>query len=706
MAFTEAGSTQKSGNSCLNFDSADQINWQQANLQYFLGALTLIKHKINRLIALQNGAEAFSEPASVDLMAIADQMQVPPALESLYQKLSLSPFEANILLLCAGRVVHPDFPNLFALAHQNAEQTYPTFQLALKIFPDSHWQALTPNAPLRRWQLVQLAPGEDIAQARLQIDESILHYLLGESYRDALLQEVIEPFTLPSAARTLQPSHQAIADQMAALFSAGATAKVQLCGAELEQKWAIAAAVSQHLNQPLYVLSDQAIPQQLSDLKGFIRRWQRWVTLSPSILFIDADQQTLPVEGSASVSLLDRLVQTLDAPLILSTYQRRYVPQCALVSFDVLRLGYQEQLALWQTALGSATPELKGQLHRVVSQFNLSPATIAAAGISVQAEPVESSADQGAMKDIPLADRLWQFCRLQARPQLDNLAQRIDTTATWDDLVLPEREKSVLQAIATQVQQRARVYQEWGFANKSQRGLGISVLFAGQSGTGKTMAAEVLAKQFKLDLFRVDLSTVVSKYIGETEKNLRRIFDAAEAGGAVLLFDEADALFGKRTEAKDSHDRHANVEVSYLLQRMESYQGLAILTTNFKKSLDQAFIRRIRFIVDFPFPDREARTEIWRRIFPPQTPTQGLKPDKLGNLSVAGGNIRTIALNAAFLAAAAGEPVQMSHLLQATQQEYFKLERTLTSAETSGWLTKEQESTHSFKFSSSWSKLK
>jgi SpoVK/Ycf46/Vps4 family AAA+-type ATPase len=200
------------------------------------------------------------------------------------------------------------------------------------------------------------------------------------------------------------------------------------------------------------------------------------------------------------------------------------------------------------------------------------------------------------------------------------------------------------------------------------------------------MAAEVLAHELQLDLYRIDLSSVVSKYIGETEKNLRRIFDAAESGGAILLFDEADALFGKRSEVKDSHDRHANVEVSYLLQRMEAYQGLAILTTNLKDSLDQAFLRRIRFVVSVPFPDIKARAEIWRRIFPNQTPRQDLDMDKLAKLNVSGGNIRNIALNAAFLAADAKESVMMKHILQAARSEYLKLERVLTDAEVKGWV--------------------
>jgi SpoVK/Ycf46/Vps4 family AAA+-type ATPase len=243
-----------------------------------------------------------------------------------------------------------------------------------------------------------------------------------------------------------------------------------------------------------------------------------------------------------------------------------------------------------------------------------------------------------------------------------------------------------LRQIGAQVKHRLTVYQKWGFANKGARGLGISALFAGESGTGKTMAAEVLANDLHLDLYRIDLSAVVSKYIGETEKNLGRVFDAAEDGGAILLFDEADALFGKRGEVRDSHDRYANIEVSYLLQRMEAYRGLAILTTNMKSGLDRAFQRRLRFVVQFPFPDQQEREAIWRAIFPPAMPIDGIDCAKLAKLSEAGGNIRNIALNAAFLAAEDGAAIAMSHLLQAAHGEAAKGDRAISDAEIRGWV--------------------
>jgi len=252
--------------------------------------------------------------------------------------------------------------------------------------------------------------------------------------------------------------------------------------------------------------------------------------------------------------------------------------------------------------------------------------------------------------------------------------------------VLADAQKQILRQLAAQARYRMTVYESWGFAEKGRRGLGISALFSGASGTGKTLAAEVLARELELDLYRIDLSGVVSKYIGETEKNLKQVFDAAEEGGVLLLFDEADALFGKRSEVKDSHDRYANIEVGYLLQRMENFQGLAILTTNLKSSLDKSFQRRLRFTVDFPFPDAAQREAIWQRVFPSRTPLKNVNPKLLAQLNMTGGSIRNIALNSAFLAAEAHGAVAMEHLLQAARLEAIKIERPLSDTETRGWV--------------------
>ena len=315
---------------------------------------------------------------------------------------------------------------------------------------------------------------------------------------------------------------------------------------------------------------------------------------------------------------------------------------------DVPRLPPAEQRAIWEAALGERADGAERRRRR--ARRALRPRAARDRG-RVRRRHVagERELEPRALGVVPSAR-----APAARRPRPADRAAAPD----WDDLVLPEAELAVLREIELHVRGRARVYEEWGFARKSARGLGISALFAGASGTGKTMAAEVLARELRLDLYRIDLSQVVSKYIGETEKNLRRVFDAAEAGGAILLFDEADALFGKRSEVKDSHDRYANIEVSYLLQRMEAYRGLAILTTNQRDALDDAFLRRIRFVVALPVPRRTASAprsgggSSRRRRRPSE-----LDDDALAELSLAGGNIRNIALCAAFLAADEGEPV-------------------------------------------------
>jgi SpoVK/Ycf46/Vps4 family AAA+-type ATPase len=364
--------------------------------------------------------------------------------------------------------------------------------------------------------------------------------------------------------------------------------------------------------------------------------------------------------------------------LIIAGRERMPLSERGSISFEVSKPTALEQVGLWRQILQKEN--LHGQIASLVSQFNLS-----AAAINTVCDETAARRDGGSAED-DFGLILWDVCLKQSRRRMDELAQRINSNATWDDLVLPEAPRQSLTEMAAQVRQRLKVYETWGFGVRISRGLGITALLVGPSGTGKTMAAEVLANELRLDLYRIDLSQVVSKYIGETEKNLRKVFDAAEDGGAVLLFDEADALFGKRSEVKDSHDRYANIEVSYLLQRMEDYRGLAILTTNNKEAIDTSFMRRIRFIIQFSFPGVDQRKEIWRRIFPPATPTAGLDMDKLARLNVSGGNIKNIALYAAFLAAEAGEPVGMSHLLRGARVEYAKLEKSLTDSEIKGWV--------------------
>lgn len=647
-------------------------NWLTANQRYLTAALAVVRSAVARSVGLSDWVEDEGQLRR-SLQEAKTALPALSALERMSRLFGLSPFEQDVLLLCAGMELDTRFVRLCALTQADPQRAYPTFSLALSALPNPHWDALTPTAALRHHHLIEVGQGTALTLSPLRIDERILHYLTGTQYLDMRLFSLVERL---HESDDLVPSQQRQVEQIEAVLSDGLRAEpplmIQLCGSETRVKRSLAVQTCERLHLKLWRISAQAVPTLPVELEQFCRLWARETLLNASVLLLDCDQ----IESdSASFSRLTQLIERVPSLLFLSCRERLPLPQRPVMHLEVHKPTAAEQRLTWQTALPAGLSfEQSHPIQALVSQFNLNTTTIHAI-----CSEIKASAHQ------PCFQSLWNACRMQARPRLDELAQRIEPSADWQDLVLPAAQMQILQAAAAHVGQRSRVYEQWGFAAKGNRGLGISALFAGASGTGKTLAAEVLSQRLRLDLYRVDLSSVVSKYIGETEKNLRRVFDAATEGGVILLFDEADALFGKRSEVKDSRDRYANIEVSYLLQRMECYPGLAILTTNLKSALDTAFLRRIRFVVQFPFPDAIQRAEIWRRIFPAATPTQDLDPIKLAQLNIAGGNIRNVALNAAFLAADAGEPVQMQHILQAARTEYAKLEKTLTESEIGGW---------------------
>jgi AAA+ superfamily predicted ATPase len=433
---------------------------------------------------------------------------------------------------------------------------------------------------------------------------------------------------------------------------------IELVGPNGASKQVVARRAAAALGLQAQRLPAELIPADFGEFDTLLRLWEREQRLLPLSIYIDAADADGAAAGAAS-SPLNRFLTRVEGLAFLDLPESRPISGRSVVTFDVAKPTPLEQRALWTELTGDADAAA-----RLSGQF------------SFNAEHIHRLAST-APGD---AHAIWAACCKVSRPRLDSLAHRIDAKATWDDLVLPPEQLEQLREISGQVRHRSRVYDDWGFRAKHNRGLGISVLFAGESGTGKTMAAEVIANDLALDLYRIDLSAVVNKYLGETEKNLRRLFDAADDGGAILLFDEADSLFGKRSEVKDSHDRYANLEVNYLLQRMETYRGLAILATNLKDSLDKAFMRRLRFVVDFPMPDAERRRELWRKGFPAETPLASLDLDRLSSLGVTGGNIHTIALNGAFASADNGQQVTMPHVLSATRGEFRKLQKPMSAA--------------------------
>lgn len=665
-----------------------EISWHDANQRFLSAALAIVRCDLERhIVPSKNPGDINKQikTAQQTIQELNEKMHAPSALETLCATFGISSFECNVLLLCAGIELDSDFLSLCANAHGNSNKAYPTFSLAMAALPNPDWGALTPAGPLRHWRLIEVGAGNTLTHSPIHIDERILHYLTGISYMDQRLEGMIEHLPFLEDDHDLVPSHQEQAEQIMMVWehASGKTSipAIQLCGIESASKRAIALKACASLRLNLYAMSGQFIPTTPNELEALIRLWEREVALGGSVLLLDCDEmdRSDPIRENA----INKFIQCMNGALIINTSSRHQIWQRRVFTLEIQKPTAKEQEDVWKKALGTEGLDLN--VEGLVSQFNLSPQGI----FSIYDQVLERISLDDCHPDVScnkLSEMIWDACRMQARSHMDSLAQRIEPVATWDDLILPSLQKQMIREVAVHVKQRSKVYNNWGFASKSSNGLGISALFAGSSGTGKTMAAEVLANELHLDLYRIDLSQVVSKYIGETEKNLSQVFDAAEAGGAILLFDEADALFGKRSEVKDSHDRYANIEVSYLLQRMEAYRGLAILTTNMKDAIDSAFLRRIRFVVQFPFPDVNQRIEIWKHIFPDDTPTEGLDMQKLARLNVAGGNIRNIAIYAAFLAAEAEEPVRMKHLMQAARAEYIKMERPLTDSEIRGWV--------------------
>ncbi|MGC2108251.1 MAG: ATP-binding protein [Candidatus Korobacteraceae bacterium] len=620
----------------------------------------------------ESGDSQVSEGAS-QASSIAAQMSPPPALVLLGQRLGLTPFEQNLLLLCVAMEVDVSIAGLCAQAQADVNRPYPTFALAFALFQNPSWDAISPERPLRYWRLIEINQpgGLPLSVSPLRADERIVNCVQGVNYMDDRLAPLVSALEPLNKAETAPASQQAAADRIITELK-GVPANqplpvVQLLGTDSSSKRFVTGLAANALGLQVYRVHSNLLPTHATELETFARLWERESLLLSNALYVEVDAGQEDAPQSAQIS---GLLSRISGVVFLDTRESWPGITKPIVLVDVAKPTAAEQQKAWAESLGERQGTIPAQ---VAGQFNL--------GLGAIHEIATKLAAQNITDDHQLRDALWSECLAYTRPRFDKAAQRIDAKATWDDLVLPAQEVALLHAVADQVAQRSTVYQEWGFEQKISRGLGITALFAGESGTGKTMAAEVLANELGLNLYRIDLSVVVSKYIGQTEANLRRLFDAAEDGGAILFFDEADALFGKRSEVKDSHDRYANIEINYLLQRMESYRGLAILATNMKSALDPAFLRRLRFVVNMPFPGAAERKAIWQKVFPPQTPVSDLDYDRLARLNITGGHIHNIALNAAFMAAHQGGSLDMPTVLQAARAEFRKLERPINEAD-------------------------
>jgi hypothetical protein len=644
--------------------------WEAANERHLAAAIRWVRARLER-----SAGKADAKSAALDekidraakAMAKAEARTSPPALVVLADRLQLSRFERDVLLLCVAMELDPDVAVLCARAQPGTAQPFPTFGLALAIFDHPAWDALSADRPLRYWRLVDISqPGAvPLTASALRADERIVNYIKGLNALDDRLQRFVAPLEIASdstlpIAESQQSAVTAVVERWSEMPSGGPL--VQLAGPDSVSNQLIAARAAAAIGLLLIRVPATWLPGDVGDLETLARLWTRERRLLPVALLVDAHGHE---DGVALASTTRLLAHDLGFAAV-SVREAQQIGRSLVVEVD--KPTGAEQQEAWRAVLGD---DSEGAAAELAAQFNLDLPTIL--------EIARHSPSDGRSA--------WRACVARTRPQLDRLAARIEPHASWLDLVLPAEQRHLLYQIARQARRRARVYDEWGFRRKSARGLGITVLFAGDSGTGKTMAAEVLARHLNLNLYRIDLSAVVSKYIGETEKNLRRLFDAAESGGAILLFDEADALFGRRSEVKDSHDRYANIEINYLLQRMETFSGVAILATNMKSALDPAFLRRLRFIVNFPFPAAAQRRALWRKAFPREAPVEREDPrtrvdlDRLARLNLTGGSIHNIALNAAFLAAGRDGVITGPLVIEAVKTELRKLDKPVSDAE-------------------------
>lgn len=661
-------------------DISPDFDWQELNKSYLMARLECLRLELeiyisgngerkNKLLGIQTEA---AEKLEKNIKLIEDNNCLT-ALDHLTTVFRLSPFEQNILLMCAGIELNSEFRKTIQGENNPRGSLLPTFGLALSVFGNAYWSALLPESPLRYWQLIHVMEGELLTTSQIQICESVLHFLAGLTEIDQQLQEYLEP--VAGFNHKLTPSQLQLVDeiefQLKKIYNNNNNLAC-LKGERNINKFTVAKQAFSNLGYNAILLSGTKLPKSFSEIRTLSRILNREAAIHKLGIFLECERIE-PADVQVT-ELLRSFISDVNAMIILGVDD--WVPGLIrpMVIFKLQKPTSDEQLHLWKDEFAGHEFSQNGYFDLLVSQFDLGTAEIQETG-------QEFSGLESTMSTDMLKDKIWRRCLERSRPKLSELAQQISPRAEWDDLVLPETQKEMLMAICKSINYKRTVYEKWGFSAKNSRGLGISALFSGDSGTGKTMAAEVLAGELKLDLFRVDLSQVVNKYIGETEKNLKKIFDAAEFGGAILLFDEADALFGKRSDVKDSHDRYANVEVSYLLQRMEEYRGLAILTTNMKNAIDKAFLRRLKFIIQFPFPDQQAREAIWKRIFPEDAPMGTLDFSKLGRLNISGGNIRNIAINAAFFAADDGNGISMDHIRKAARLEYAKMEKQLSSTE-------------------------
>jgi Winged helix domain, variant/ATPase family associated with various cellular activities (AAA) len=616
-------------------------------------------------------------------------------LENLASTFHLSNFDIDVILICFAAELDLRYERLYAYLQDDVTRKRPGVDLALNLLCPSFPAKLAARdrfsgtSPLLKYQLISLSedaghPKAPLLNRYLKLDERIVDYLLGGEQIDLrlgrqvslvqpkqTLEDLILPADLLHRLKLLFENHRNGERGLNLYFQ----------GPYGVGKRSTAGALVQLVGLKLLVVNGEQAPSPDAEFASMVQLIAREAALQGAAIYWHGFDSLVSADQRSRLILLLQELQERKGVVFLAgetVWEPSDIPELPpFVRIEFPLPAYSDRMLFWGAALqGIASTEV--DTAGLANKFRFTGGQIRDAALTAQnlarrRDPQDAS--------VNMVD-LLEACRLQSNRKLATLATRIKPHYAWSDIVLPPDTLRQLREICNAVEYRSIVYDEWGFDNKLSLGKGLGLLFAGPSGTGKTMAAEILAGELGLDLYKIDLSTVISKYIGETEKNLARIFAEAATSNAVLFFDEADALFGKRSEVRDSHDRYANIEINYLLQRMEEYEGTVILATNLRKNMDDAFVRRIQFTIEFPFPAAGQRLAIWQRVWPKNMPRKDLDLDFMARrFEISGGNIRNIALSAAFLGAEDGGCVMMKHLIRATWQEYQKMGKVVMEGE-------------------------
>jgi AAA+ superfamily predicted ATPase len=602
----------------------------------------------------------------------------------LAETFGLNQFELDTLLVCLAPTLDLSYERLYGYLQDDVTRRRPNVNLVLDLLVEPGLPKLNrlahfaDNAPLFKYNLLEKVTEAGPAKLpllaqTLHVDDAIVAWLLGtyQSHADLGEHAILSQ---PQASETDKLLAGEVQTELPPLANTDQPPLVIFYGPDQAGQRAAIRLLAAETEQPLLTVNMAAVIEaEISPLRA-VRLALRDARLTGAILALTSskaweDQGHIPPDILAELCPHPNLVIIAGQTRLQAGGIERD-RQFVWLEFPIPT--YSQRRALWLHFLGQDVSLDSLNLADLTGQFILTTGQIR--------DAVATAKDIAAQHHEPLQDEhLFAAARAQSSSRLAVLARKIEPRYDWLDIILPDDQRTILNEMIDTVRGRPLVLDEWGVGQKLASSSGVTALFAGSPGTGKTMAAEVIARELGLDLYKIDLSSIISKYIGETEKNLEKIFREAESSNAILFFDEADAIFGKRSEVRDSHDRYANIEISYLLQRMETYAGVTILATNLRANLDEAFTRRLQFVIDFPFPEEEYRLHIWQALFPPDVPHDPeIDFDLLARrFKLAGGNIRNIIVNATYLAAADGQAVTMEHLLHGTRRELQKMGRLI-----------------------------